>query len=245
MQNPYDVALRTDTHEDHLARNYDPYPPSLGGDDFAYPRGTVMRSPGPGIVDLVDEDPRGSGGRMVGVNHGGGLRSEQLHASRIDVSVGQRVDTLGALGLSGGSANGSEYGVGDHIHAHFVLNGTRLGWVNYLAGQAGPAGNYHHPIGEQEIDMKIHRRQDNGKTYALTPASIHHVSHSKELPALRYSALTPKETGLNEDLSKDDFRIVVQAHGWDYATVAALKPGETLLRDGRILPKQEWPAAWS
>jgi murein DD-endopeptidase MepM/ murein hydrolase activator NlpD len=243
VRNPYDNRLRTDTHEDHLARNYDPYPPSLGGDDFAYPRLSAVRSPGAGFVDLVDNDTRGTGGRMVGVNHGGGLRSEQLHLARIDARVGDQVAELGHLGLSGSSANGSEYGVGAHIHAHFILNGTRLGWVNYLAAVA-PAITPSTTT-RKDDDMRIHRRTDNNRTYLITAETIHHVSATKELPALRLSATGTVTPAASENLSKDDFRIVIQALGWPYDKVAKLANGETLHRNGTVTPRQVWPAVWS
>lgn len=137
MFNPYDRRLLTDTDADHRART----PPSLGGDDFAYGLGSAVISPGPGVVDLVDRDPGGSGGRMVGVRHANGVRSEQLHLSAFRVEVGDQVDQGERLGDSGGSAYGQEHGVGYHIHCHFVVNGVRWGWLNFLASLgAGTAG---------------------------------------------------------------------------------------------------------
>jgi murein DD-endopeptidase MepM/ murein hydrolase activator NlpD len=149
MRNPYDPALITDDDAAHRART----PPSAGGDDFAYGYGSPILSPGPGVVDLVDHDNGGSGGRMVGVRHAGGVRSEQLHASRLDVHVGQEVDELEPLGLSGASAYGSDWGTdGAHIHAHFYVDGVRVGWMNYLASidASSPVGGDRQPITNEE-----------------------------------------------------------------------------------------------
>ena len=101
--------------------------------------GSPVISPAAGTVNLVDDGPGGSGGRIVGVDHGGGVVSQQLHLSRILVSPDREVEEGQTIGLSGGSANGSESGVGKHIHAHFVVNGVRHGWVNFLASVEGVA----------------------------------------------------------------------------------------------------------
>lgn len=135
MHNPYDVGIITDDDAEHRART----PPSLGGDDFAYAKGSPIISPAAGSVNLVDDDTGGSGGRMIGVDHGDGVVSQQLHASRILVAFDERVDEGQTIGLSGGSAFGSESGVGAHIHAHFVVDGVRHGWVNFLAAIEGIA----------------------------------------------------------------------------------------------------------
>lgn len=137
MHNPYDSGIITDDDAAHRRRR----PPSLGGDDYAYGPGSPIIAPADGVIDLVDSDPGGSGGRMVGVRHAGGVRSEQLHASRILAKYGTAVEEGQTIALSGGSAYGKEHGVGYHIHAHFVVNGVRWGWENYLASVgAGTAG---------------------------------------------------------------------------------------------------------
>jgi Peptidase family M23 len=137
MHNPYDVALVTDDDAAHRSR----IPPSLGGDDFASAFGSPIIAPGAGVVDLADDSTTGSGGRMVGVNHGDGIRSEQLHASRLLVVEGDKVEEGQTIALSGGSAHGSEHGVGPQIHAHFVVDGTRHGWLNFLATVGAPASD--------------------------------------------------------------------------------------------------------
>jgi hypothetical protein len=181
MFQPYDVRLLTDTDADHRARK----PPSLGGDDFAYGLGSPIISPGPGVVDLVDRDPGGSGGRMVGVRHTGGVRSEQLHASTIGVDVGQVVAQGAILGRSGGSAYGLDHGVGYHIHGHFTVNGVRRGWINYLASVgATTAGSDPRPdVNEQEEDeMRYTRIQHEERGIALVaPGYYKHLMNDEEV----------------------------------------------------------------
>jgi murein DD-endopeptidase MepM/ murein hydrolase activator NlpD len=152
MHNPYDLVLITDDDAAHRSR----IPPSLGGDDFAYGSGSPIIAPADGIIDLADDGPGGSGGRMIGVNHGDGIHSEQLHASRLLLGIGAEVDEGDTIALSGGSAFGDEHGVGFHIHAHFVVNGTRHGWVNFLASQGALTGLDDDPITlEDDMDIRI------------------------------------------------------------------------------------------
>lgn len=240
MHNPYDVGLLTDTDAMHRARK----PPSLGGDDFAYPAGSPILSPAAGFVDLVDNDPSGSGGRMVGVNHGAGVRSEQLHASWITVRVGDQVAEGGRLGRSGASAYGSETGTdGAHIHGHFTVNGTRVGWLNYLAlvgAGSAPAGDPGHPFTESDDDMpEILVRQNPDRTlpanaahYFLTGDYVAHIVHVDVLNLER--AFGVKGGYTTNQINPDDLRRRCELRGLDWAKVNALQPGEGVGRDGVI-----------
>lgn len=73
------------------------------GVDVARPTGTPVVSPGPGVITLAENDLFYSGGTVI-LDHGYGLSSSFLHMSRIDVEVGDVVQTgdpLGAIGATG------------------------------------------------------------------------------------------------------------------------------------------------
>ena len=73
------------------------------GVDVARPTGTPVLSPGPGVITLAEQDLFYSGGTVI-LDHGYGLSSSFLHMSRIDVSVGDEVQTgdpIGAIGATG------------------------------------------------------------------------------------------------------------------------------------------------
>jgi murein DD-endopeptidase MepM/ murein hydrolase activator NlpD len=248
MFQPYDRSLITDTHEDHIART----PPSLGGDDFAYGPGSPVIAPADGVVDLVDDDMGGSGGRMVGVNHGAGVRSEQLHLSRIIVTKGQTVREGQTIGYSGGSAYGQEHGVGYHIHCHFVVNGVRLGWLNYLALIGATAGGVRRPVlngGDNEMAEFMIRVQERsgklGRTFKLDPIRVVHIVDDKTVEVNNYIGV-PGGGTVNQ-VSLEDARRLVESRGFDWAKVSALKAGEAVRFDGTVVAAgiAPWPAVWS
>ena len=81
------------------------------GMDIAAPRGTPVRAPAAGVVTFVDRDLYLTGGTLV-LDHGHGVSSNFLHLSRIDVSVGQRVEqgqVIAAVGATGRAT-------GPHLH---------------------------------------------------------------------------------------------------------------------------------
>lgn len=94
------------------ARSYNGKPGTPhSGTDVAAPAGTVLRAPAPGVVTFAEPDLYLTGGTLL-LDHGHGVTSAFLHLSRIDVSVGQRVergDVLGAVGATGRAT-------GPHMH---------------------------------------------------------------------------------------------------------------------------------
>jgi hypothetical protein len=199
MHNPYDVSLLTDTDADHRARK----PPSLGGDDFAYAYGSPIIAPAAGVIDLADDDNGGSGGRMVGVRHAGGVRSEQLHASVLRYPVGTEVAEGQTIAWSGASAYGSDWGTdGAHIHAHFTVDGVRVGWLNYLASigtSSSTAGTSSSPVTtttttEQEDEGHIvwnfmGGAGDIGGVWIVGPKGRYHLNQQEFDLLLRLRAL--------------------------------------------------------
>ncbi|MFN3284968.1 MAG: murein hydrolase activator EnvC family protein [bacterium] len=87
------------------------------GVDIAAPWGTPVRAAGPGTV--VYAGWFGGYGKLVVVDHGGGVATLYGHLSSILVSVGQRVgagEVVGRVGSTG-------YSTGPHLHFEIRLNG--------------------------------------------------------------------------------------------------------------------------
>jgi hypothetical protein len=80
------------------------------GMDFRAATGTPVRAGNGGVVVLAR--PLYYEGNCVVIDHGLGLFTISMHLSRIDVQVGQRVDTGDRLGLSGATGRVT----GPHLH---------------------------------------------------------------------------------------------------------------------------------
>lgn len=96
------------------------------GIDIAAPQGTAIKSYAKGTVTTAKFS---SGyGYYVVVNHGGGLSTLYAHLSKINVSVGSRVDVGHVLGLMGSTG----ISTGSHLHFEVHRNGSRVNPLNYL-----------------------------------------------------------------------------------------------------------------
>lgn len=80
------------------------------GVDFSAGAGVPIRAAGPGQV--VWAGPRGGYGNLVVIDHGNALATLYAHQSRVDVIVGQRVDTGDVVGLVGSTG----FSTGPHLH---------------------------------------------------------------------------------------------------------------------------------
>lgn len=94
------------------------------GVDLLAPVGTDVLAIAPGTVAFADD--QGSYGKLVIINHGGGLQSRYAQLDSINVRVGQKVnkgDLLGTVGTSGTPS-------ASQPHLHFeVRSSSSLGWV--------------------------------------------------------------------------------------------------------------------
>ena len=82
--------------------NGEPRAPHLGV-DIAAPTGTPIHADSAGTVTLAEHDLYFTGGTVI-VDHGYGLSTIYQHMSRLDVTVGQRLeqgDLVGAVGATG------------------------------------------------------------------------------------------------------------------------------------------------
>ena len=98
------------------------------GVDISAPFGSPVRATADGVVTLA-EFASGGFGRLVVVDHGGGVQTFYAHLSRIDVIAGQEIrrgETVGAVGSSGRSK-------APHLHYEVRFAGTAVNPYNFLA----------------------------------------------------------------------------------------------------------------
>ncbi|MGQ0798765.1 MAG: M23 family metallopeptidase [Pseudomarimonas sp.] len=81
------------------------------GLDVAAATGTPLRAPAAGVVTFAEPDLYLTGGTVL-LDHGHGVSSVFLHLSRIDVVVGQQIESGQVLGAVGATGRAS----GPHMH---------------------------------------------------------------------------------------------------------------------------------
>jgi murein DD-endopeptidase MepM/ murein hydrolase activator NlpD len=91
------------------------------GVDIAAPMGASVRAAGPGRVAYAAELV-GGWGLLVSIAHGGGVRTLYAHLSRIDVLLGQRVQTGAQVGLVGATGHAT----GPHLHFEVRVDGAAV-----------------------------------------------------------------------------------------------------------------------
>jgi murein DD-endopeptidase MepM/ murein hydrolase activator NlpD len=85
------------------------------GQDFAVPTGTKVFAAHEGTVVKAGSWGAGDGpayGNAVVIKHGNGTYSQYAHLSKVQVSVGEKVNTGEQIALSGNTGNSS----GPHLH---------------------------------------------------------------------------------------------------------------------------------
>ncbi|WP_435204121.1 M23 family metallopeptidase [Micromonospora sp. bgisy143] len=118
-QRPCGNVRISSSWQDH--RNRTP-PSGEPGTDYAVAKGTPVMAATSGTIRLVKTDTSTATGRVVGMAHDDGNYSRHLHLSSITVSTGQRVSRGQTIAYTGASANGSDSGVGPHVHTSLWLN---------------------------------------------------------------------------------------------------------------------------
>ncbi|MGW2563801.1 M23 family metallopeptidase [Streptomyces sp. NPDC001514] len=106
------------------------------GQDFAVPVGTPVKAASSGVV--VKAGPNGGGdgpayGNAIVIKHGDGKYSQYAHLSKVNVAVGQSVDTGKVIALSGNTGNSS----GPHLHFEIRTTpnyGSALNPASFLRG---------------------------------------------------------------------------------------------------------------
>ena len=97
------------------------------GVDISAPTGTPVKTTADGIV-TVAQYTTGGYGRMVVVDHGGGVETYYAHLSRIFVQVGQGVrrgETIAAVGSTGRVT-------APHLHYEVRIGGNPVNPYNYM-----------------------------------------------------------------------------------------------------------------
>ena len=97
------------------------------GLDFTAASGTPIYAAAGGIVSTAEQTP--DYGKIVKIDHGSGLETRYAHASKLLVTVGQRV-TKGQIIAEVGSTGRS---TGPHLHYEIRLNGNPLDPRKYLS----------------------------------------------------------------------------------------------------------------
>jgi murein DD-endopeptidase MepM/ murein hydrolase activator NlpD len=99
------------------------------GVDLSAPYGSPIRAAADGTV-MIAAFSGGGFGRLVVVDHGGGVQTFYAHLSRIDVIAGQEIrrgEIVGALGNSGRTT-------APHLHYEVRIGGTPVNPYRFLAG---------------------------------------------------------------------------------------------------------------
>jgi lysostaphin len=94
------------------------------GVDLLATVGTSVQAIAPGTVAFANE--QGSYGKLVIINHSGGLQSRYAHLDSIKVTVGQQVNTGDLLGTVG--TTGQPTSTQPHLHFE-VRASSSIGWV--------------------------------------------------------------------------------------------------------------------
>ncbi|TIS77588.1 MAG: M23 family metallopeptidase [Mesorhizobium sp.] len=96
------------------------------GMDFRAPTGMPAKVTAPGIV--VKAGWNGGYGRMVEVDHGNGFATRYGHLSKINVTVGKRLNAGDVIGKTGSSGRST----GPHLHYEIRHNGEAIDPLRFL-----------------------------------------------------------------------------------------------------------------
>ena len=100
------------------------------GVDIEAQNGTPVKAAGDGVVSHAEW--AGGYGRLIVVDHGGGLQTYYAHLSRVDVLAGQEIRRGQLLGASGSTGRVT----GPHLHYEVRNNGTPVNPYVFLARSA-------------------------------------------------------------------------------------------------------------
>jgi murein DD-endopeptidase MepM/ murein hydrolase activator NlpD len=100
------------------------------GVDISAPTGTPIHCAADGVV--VSSEPMGGYGRLVIVDHGGGVQTYYAHLSKILVHAGQDLHRGELVGLVGSSGRTTA----PHLHYEVRVAGTPMNPYRYLANAA-------------------------------------------------------------------------------------------------------------
>lgn len=173
-------ALPTNT--DYISSDYWDHrnrrPPSQeAGTDYGVGYGSPMYSPYDGVVVDVKHSNSGAMGRYAKINLDDGKGTRGLHGAEIWVVVGQRVGRGQQIGLTGGSANGSDWGVGTHIHQtlwnswdYAFGDGATINFADYVG--SGVIAGYQRTVGGNGASVRSDPSTANAKLDTFAPGVV-------------------------------------------------------------------------
>lgn len=137
----------TDDYAAHVKRKS-----SEPGTDYGYDYGSDVIAPADATVVDIKTTNSGAMGRYVMLSFGNGHYGRAIHLAETLVRVGQKINQGDIVARSGGSAYGSNTGVGAHVHWSFWSGfhkrapipgyDTPVPWENYLGTDTpGSSGN--------------------------------------------------------------------------------------------------------
>lgn len=103
----------SDTWQGHLDRTP---PSSEPGTDYACAYGTPLVAPDSGWITDTKSSTSGATGRYITLSLDDGRTVRMLHLSVLGAQHGDHVNRGQVIAYSGASANGSDWGVGAHVH---------------------------------------------------------------------------------------------------------------------------------
>ncbi len=174
---PCDARYVPSDWADHRARTPCSQEP---GTDYAAAYGSTVYAPDNGkVVDIKGTNTYGTG-RFIAMDLDDGRRVRFLHLSTLgNVYVGMRVTKGQPVGTakSGGSANGSDWGYGPHVHVSlwgyhgytFGCNGP-IDFEKYV-GNTDPAGNQR-VVGPNGANGRENPNTSGGVTQTLPPGTL-------------------------------------------------------------------------
>jgi len=110
---PTDTTYVSDDWAGHRNRNP---PSSEPGTDYASPYGAHLYAVADGVVEATKTSNGAATGRYIQVGLDDGRTTRSLHLAEVWVTPWQRVTRGQVIGLTGASAQGSDWGVGAHVH---------------------------------------------------------------------------------------------------------------------------------
>ncbi len=97
-----------------------------GGLDFRAKRGTPVRATASGVV--VKAGRKGGYGKLIEIDHGGGITTRYAHLSRIKVRKGQKIKRGAVIGKVGSTGRST----GPHLHYEVRRNKRVLNPIHYV-----------------------------------------------------------------------------------------------------------------
>ncbi|WZH36230.1 MAG: M23 family metallopeptidase [Microbacterium enclense] len=186
----------------------------------------------------------GGYGNFIRLDHGDGIGSGYAHIDTggfyvgygARVVMGQRIARMGTTGRS----------TGKHLHHEVYRNGVEIDPAEFIRSNlAGPASVGSDTVNpSEEDDMRVIYSQHLDRTFLIGDGAITHLMPDV-YPALNAVGI-PGGRWVNQ-LGKDDFRKVVEAHGISYEQTRLLEPGWRLYDDGRKVDagRVPWGDRWA